>query len=607
MKLVWRGFTVLAFWLALASPSAANEVEIDIPPGLHEIEYDAFMEGMVGTAFLSGDFAYLEKKAEQYRSTGARTPTGGQALTAFYRAFSPRATGDHAADERRILALEQKATRWAQESPNVATPHIVLASLLVSHAWMERGDGPENTVTQDGWVRFDDELAQAENYLQQHKAVASSDPYWYVMMLQVALGREWEQSEFEPLLDEAIGRYPGYVTIYVSGASLFSPLWGGNVDAFDAYVDAAVERSQNYLGRELYARIYIDAPILEDPNQNIFQVTRAKWPRMIESLMEIARKYPDPSEWPAIFSYACDAGDKIEARQALQKVPPNLGRPGDVGYEKFVRCKKWAMDTAPLSAADVSPTQVSVENDVNRAVFGPALAGLIPDWLAVCLVWYAIFVFSLVFHEAAHALAAKWGGDSTASDRGLASLNPLVHIRREPLGMVVLPVASLLFTGGVMGWASAPYSRAWAQQHPHRAAWMALAGPGANFLLLAAAGAALRFGVGSGAFIPIQNPNFAEIVVRSANGTGDALTIVLSIVFVLNTFLFLINLLPIPPFDGSSIFALLLPEEGARFVQSAVRYRYVNVAGVVAGMIAIMFLITPTFYYSLRVLFAGLS
>ena len=46
---------------------------------------------------------------------------------------------------------------------------------------------------------------------------------------------------------------------------------------------------------------------------------------------------------------------------------------------------------------------------------------------------------------------------------------------------------------------------------------------------------------------------------------------------------------------------------GMPFVQSAVRYRYVNVAGVVAGMIAIMFLITPTFYYSLRVLFAGLS
>ena len=607
MTLVSRAITVLAFLFVLASPSAANETELDIPPGLPQFQYDTFMEAMVGTAFLSGDYAYLEKKAEQYRTSKSQTPAGGEELSHFYRAFSPRLSGDHATDERVIVGLEQKASRWATESPNIATPHIVLASLLVSHAWMERGDGTADTVTPDGWLRFDDELKQAENYLQQYKDVASSDPYWYVLMLQIGLGRGWESTEYEPLLNEGLDRFPDNKSIYLRGAYFYLPQWGGSIDAFDAYVDDAVKRSQKYLGTEEYARIYTGVPDLSSPDQNFFKVTRAKWARMIVSMMGIARKYPDPSVWSTMFLYACDAGDRSTARQALKKIGPDTMGPGDEGFEKYLRCKSWALENASASVADDSPVQVSVQYDVSRAMFGKALAGVLPDWLALGLIWYAIFVFSLIIHETAHALAARWGGDMTASDRGLASLNLLAHIRREPFGMVILPVFSFVLTGGIIGWASAAYSRAWAQQHPHRAAWMALGGPAANLLLVAAAGGAIRFGIDSGAYIHPQNADFAEIVVRSANGTGDVLTTILSITFVLNTFLVLINLLPVPPFDGSSIVALLLPENGARNFQAFIRNRYMNVAGMVAGVIVSVFLLTPAFNYSLRLLFAGIS
>src|SRR5690242_15690614 len=102
-----------------------------------------------------------------------------------------------------------------------------------------------------------------------------------------------------------------------------------------------------------------------------------------------------------------------------------------------------------------------------------------PDTLAIGLLWYVVFLLSTTCHEAAHALAAKRGGDLTAFHGGQVTLDPWPHVRREPFGMVLVPILSFLTGGWMMGWASAPYDPLWSQRCPHRAARMALAGPAA--------------------------------------------------------------------------------------------------------------------------------
>ncbi len=105
--------------------------------------------------------------------------------------------------------------------------------------------------------------------------------------------------------------------------------------------------------------------------------------------------------------------------------------------------------------------------------------------LSLILRGYIPFVISLTFHEAAHALAARLGGDNTAYLGGQVTLNPVPHMRREPFGTIVLPLLLLISTGGrqVMGWASAPIDPLWAMRHPRRAAVVSFAGPLANLLL----------------------------------------------------------------------------------------------------------------------------
>ena len=101
-----------------------------------------------------------------------------------------------------------------------------------------------------------------------------------------------------------------------------------------------------------------------------------------------------------------------------------------------------------------------------------------PQFLILGVIWYIVFLFSTTCHEGAHALAAKWGGDPTAFHGGQVSLNPLPHIRREPFGLVLVPIVSYFWMHWMIGWASAPYDPNWQAAHPRRSAWMALAGPG---------------------------------------------------------------------------------------------------------------------------------
>ena len=95
---------------------------------------------------------------------------------------------------------------------------------------------------------------------------------------------------------------------------------------------------------------------------------------------------------------------------------------------------------------------------------------LSPEILTLGFISYIVFLFSTTCHEASHALVAKWGGDSTAALNGQVTLNPIPHIRREPWGMVVIPILAFLFMRRMIGWASAPFDPAWERRYPKRAA-----------------------------------------------------------------------------------------------------------------------------------------
>jgi Zn-dependent protease len=201
----------------------------------------------------------------------------------------------------------------------------------------------------------------------------------------------------------------------------------------------------------------------------------------------------------------------------------------------------------------------------------PALLGLL---------WYAVFVVSTTFHEAAHALAAYRGGDPTAYRTGQVSLSPIPHIRREPFGMVLVPLLTALTQGWCIGWASTPYDPRWEARYPRRAAWMAAAGPAANFLLALIALTLLRVGLALGIFYAPESVGFGQLIAGSTVAWGIAGRL-LSILLVLNVILGLFNLIPAPPLDGATAITLFLPED------ASLRFRYALRTGG-AGLIGLL-------------------
>jgi hypothetical protein len=132
--------------------------------------------------------------------------------------------------------------------------------------------------------------------------------------------------------------------------------------------------------------------------------------------------------------------------------------------------------------------------------------------LALGLVWFLAFLFSTTVHEAMHAFVAWKGGDPTAYHGGQVSLSPIPHIKREPIGMLVVPLLTSLTQGWAMGWASAPYDPLWAERHPQRAALMASAGPAGNFMIALVAFAGLRAGLLTGLVRRSERAAFHHVV-----------------------------------------------------------------------------------------------
>ena len=207
---------------------------------------------------------------------------------------------------------------------------------------------------------------------------------------------------------------------------------------------------------------------------------------------------------------------------------------------------------------------------------------LSPELLALGFIWYVAFLFSTTCHEAAHALAAKIGGDDTAFAGGQVSLNPIPHIQREPWGMVVIPILSLIVNGSIIGWASAPYNPEWERRHPRRAAWMALAGPATNYTLMLIAAVALRLGWSQGWLH--DDP---------VTGKPDFASSVLGAFFSLNLLLGTFNLLPVPPLDGSTAVMLFMGETRSQRYLDWLRGNSYAMVGLLLAIVAFRYVYAP--------------
>ncbi|MDR1474365.1 MAG: site-2 protease family protein [Endomicrobium sp.] len=163
-------------------------------------------------------------------------------------------------------------------------------------------------------------------------------------------------------------------------------------------------------------------------------------------------------------------------------------------------------------------------------------------------IYVVVFIFSAIIHEVSHGYVAHLRGDNTAKLMGRITMNPLSHI--ELFGSILLPAMLLFLKSPILfGWAKpVPIDSRNFKNPKLDIPLVSLAGPSANLLLALVSGLGIRF---IGMF-----PNF-EV------GFGASIQSFLYIMLIINVILTIINLIPIPPLDGSKVATYFMPRDVA--------------------------------------------
>jgi len=224
------------------------------------------------------------------------------------------------------------------------------------------------------------------------------------------------------------------------------------------------------------------------------------------------------------------------------------------------------------------------------------------------LLWFVVFVVSTTFHEAAHGFAALRFGDPTAREAGLVTLDPIPHMRRSPIGMVIVPILSYALSlpyGWMIGWASTPYDPYWAHANRRQAALMALAGPSANLILIFVASLLIRLGMLLGVFVQPEEISLTHATIAASPGIATGAAIVVSLLFSLNLILLIFNLLPLPPLDGSEVVSLFLSDAMAERYREFMAQPYASLIGLIIAWNLMDYILSPVFGLAWSLLYPG--
>lgn len=204
----------------------------------------------------------------------------------------------------------------------------------------------------------------------------------------------------------------------------------------------------------------------------------------------------------------------------------------------------------------------------------------------IALAAIVIIILSIIFHEVAHGYVANWLGDPTARLSGRLTLNPMPHI--DPIGSVLVPgILMLSGTPFLIGWAKpVPYNPYNLRHGKWGEALVAFAGPATNIIIAVVFALLLRLGF-------LVSPLLIQVAILA--------------IFA-NIAVAIINLIPIPPLDGSKILRALLPYQAALAYGRLEQMTYAfGPFGLIGILLLLVFVFSEAVFTFVRLLFSLLT
>ncbi|MCK4943891.1 MAG: site-2 protease family protein [Candidatus Aminicenantes bacterium] len=189
------------------------------------------------------------------------------------------------------------------------------------------------------------------------------------------------------------------------------------------------------------------------------------------------------------------------------------------------------------------------------------------------VIQFAVVLFAISIHEAAHGWTANFFGDPTAKLQGRVTLNPIAHI--DLVGTIIFPLLLIAMGAPVFGWAKPVMVNPYNLRNPKRDhMFIAAAGPGSN--IIASVSTIIIF-------IILKRLNIITLM------NPGIIALILFYLIVINIFLAIFNLIPIPPLDGSGIIEGLLKGQALESYQKIKPFGFIILIVIIyAGFLDIL-------------------
>ena len=313
--------------------TAAEEQAVHESPSSSEI---------VQSDLIAEQFDALDRIADKYRRDKARMTGGGWKLRHFYTLLdSPQLTDKDS--QEHIAHLEH----WIQQRPESITARVALAASLRRWAWVARGNGQAETVTDEGWKMFEARIQRSREVLEGAAKLPVMCPQWYSEMMTVGLAQSWDAKQMRDLFERAVKFEPEYFYYYDQYANNLLPKWNGEPGQAVAFAKESADKLGGEAGDSLYWDI---ATVFISRSNRDFPVKQMDWQRIQRGAAVLTERNGATRSSKNQLAYmAYRYQDATVTRQQLLLIGEDWA-PGVWGQRiLFDRARDWCAEQASLA------------------------------------------------------------------------------------------------------------------------------------------------------------------------------------------------------------------------------------------------------------------
>ncbi len=309
------------------------------------LDTEGLYQSHIGAMLAQGDFAQLEKEAQNVRADKSRVLGGIWKLYVFYEGVGSPPDWKHATNsdwEAHLATLK----KWVATSPESVTARLALAQGYLGYAGVARGGGYANTVSESGWELYYARTALAKATLMETARLKEKCPYWYEQMQDVALAEGWDKAQARELFDQAAAFEPTFYHFYREHANFLLPKWYGEEGETQAFAEEVASRMSEPDASIIYYEIASLLACQCDKERDSLQ--GMSWPRVKQGYEKLTALYGTSNLKLNRFAYmSFVANDQASARSVFPAIHDDWNHLVWRSAQSFQEAREWAAAANP--------------------------------------------------------------------------------------------------------------------------------------------------------------------------------------------------------------------------------------------------------------------